>query len=144
MGPPYVRTDTSICSIVSWAMGVGELVWIWKWLPLCTFATPRSRFDSVVVDGLGGFVSFFVAVLNVRGHPLRGGWSHSPPVGKGAGDVDDDVLCAGGWVVAVLNVVATPLGGAGPTLPLWGRTVTKMMMSLVCEWVGKEGGFVLR
>ena len=23
-----------------------------------------------------------------RGHPLRGGWSHSPPVGK-AGDVDD-------------------------------------------------------
>ena len=22
-----------------------------------------------------------------RGHPLRGGWSHSPPVGKG-GDVD--------------------------------------------------------
>ena len=25
-----------------------------------------------------------------RGHPFRGGWSHSPPVGKG-GDEDDDV-----------------------------------------------------
>ena len=30
-----------------------------------------------------------------RGHPLRGGWSHSPPVGKG-GNVDDSVLCVGG------------------------------------------------
>jgi hypothetical protein len=58
---------------------------IWKWLPLCPTATPRSRFDGIVVDGLGGFVSF---------------------------------------VVAVLNVVATPLGGGGPTLPLWGRVVT--------------------
>ena len=29
------------------------------------------------------------------GHPFRGGWSHSPPVGKG-GDVDDSVLCVGG------------------------------------------------
>ena len=27
-----------------------------------------------------------MAVLDGRGHPLRGGWSHSPPVGKG-GDV---------------------------------------------------------
>jgi peptidoglycan/LPS O-acetylase OafA/YrhL len=45
--------------------------------------------------------------------------------------------------VAVLNVVAIPLGGDGPTLPLWGRVVTKMMMSLVCGWVGMEGGFVL-
>ena len=83
---------------MGWAMGVGELVWIWKWLPLCTFATPRltprSRFDSVVVDGLGGFVSFVVAVLNVVATPLGGG-SHSPPVGKG-GNVHDSVLCVGG------------------------------------------------
>ena len=41
---------------------------------------------------------FFFACGGVerRGHPFRGGWSHSPPVGKG-GDVDDDVLCCG-WV----------------------------------------------
>ena len=32
-------------------------------------------------------------------HPCRGGWSHSPPVGKG-GDVDDSVLC-----VAVYSLV---------------------------------------
>ena len=93
---------------------------------------------------MGWEVSFSLLCGGVgrRGHLLRGGWSHSPPVGKG-GDVDDDVLCAGGWVVAVLNVVAIPLGGDGPTLPLWGRVVTKMMMSLVCGWVGMEGGFVL-
>ena len=60
-------------------------------------------------------------------------------VGGKGGDVDDDVLCAGGWVVAVLNVVAIPLGGDGPTLPLWGRVVTKMMMLLFF----REGGFVL-
>ena len=27
------------------------LVWIWKWLPLCPTATPRSRFDGIVVYG---------------------------------------------------------------------------------------------
>ena len=48
--------------------------------------------------GLGGFVSFVVAGIGRLGHPLRGGWSHSPPVGKG-GDVDDSVLCAGGGYV---------------------------------------------
>ena len=33
--------------------------------------------------------------LDVLATPVRGGWSHSPPVGKG-GDVDDSVLCVGG------------------------------------------------
>ena len=79
---------------------MGELVWIWKWFPLCPTATPRSRFDGIVGGGLGGFVSF---------------------------------------VVAVLNVVATPLGGGGPTLPLWGRVVTWMIVS--CVWVVGEVSF---
>jgi hypothetical protein len=35
------------------------------------------------------------------------------------------------FVVAVLNVVATPLEGGGPTLPLWGRVVTWMIVSCV-------------
>ena len=56
-------------------------------------------FDSVGGYGLGGFVSFVVAVLNVvagqLATPLKGGGSHSPPVGKG-GNVDDSVLCVGG------------------------------------------------
>ena len=47
-----------------------------------------DRFDDIDVGGLGGFVSFVVAGIGRLGHPLRGGWSHSPPVGKG-GDVDD-------------------------------------------------------
>ena len=42
------------------------------------------------------------------------------------------------FVVAVLNVVATPLGGGGPTLPLWGRVVTYMIVS--CVWVVGVGG----
>ena len=46
---------------------------------------------------MGWEVSFSLLCGGVgrRGHLLRGGWSHSPPVGKG-GDVDDSVLCAGG------------------------------------------------
>ena len=28
------------------------------------------------------------------------------------------------WPVAVLDVVAAPVEGGGPTLPLWGRVVT--------------------
>jgi hypothetical protein len=105
--------------------------------PLVKTHTSNPAFPTG--GGLGGFVFFFACGgVERRGHPFRGGWSHSPPVGKG-GDVDDDVLCAGGWVVAVLNVVAIPLGGDGPTLPLWGRVVTKMMMLLFF----REGGFVL-
>ena len=61
-------------------------------VPPLSNPTPRSRFDNIDVGGLGGFVSFVVAGVGRRGHPLRGGWSHSPPVGKG-GDVDDDVTC---------------------------------------------------
>ena len=49
--------------------------------------------------GLGGFVFFASGGVGRRngrrGHPFSGGWSHSPPVGKG-GDVDDGVLCVGG------------------------------------------------
>ena len=45
---------------------------------------------------MGWEVSFSLLCGGVgrRGHLLRGGRSHSPPVGKG-GDVDDSVLCAG-------------------------------------------------
>ena len=46
---------------------------------------------------MGWEVSFLLLYVGVGrlGHPFRGGWSHSPPVGKG-GDVDDSVLCVGG------------------------------------------------
>ena len=70
-------------------------------VPPLSNPTPRSRFDSIDVWGLGGFVSFVVAGVGRLGHLLRGGWSHSPPAGKG-GDVDDSVLCAGGGYVCVL------------------------------------------
>ena len=44
--------------------------------------------------------------------------------------------------MSVLDVLATPLGGGGPTLPLWGRVVTWMIVS--CVWVvGMGGVFVL-
>ena len=35
------------------------------------------------------------------------------------------------FAVAVLGVVATPVEGGGPTLPLWGRVVTWMIVSCV-------------
>ena len=46
---------------------------------------------------MGWEVSFLLLYVGGgrRGHLIRGGWSHSPPVGKG-GDVDDNVLCGGG------------------------------------------------
>ena len=49
---------------------------------------------------MGWEVSFSLLYGGVgrRGHSLRGGWSHSPPVGEG-GDVDDGVLCVGGGLV---------------------------------------------
>ena len=42
-----------------------------------------------------------MAGIGRLGHPLRGGWSHSPPVGKG-GDEDDDVTFVreGGFVLS--------------------------------------------
>ena len=60
--------------------------------PLVRTHTSNPAFPTGGVDvgGLGGFVSFVVAGVGRLGHPLRGGWSHSPPVGKG-GDVDDSV-----------------------------------------------------
>ncbi len=60
---------------------------------------------------MGGFV-FVVVVAGVgrRGRPLRGGWSHSPPVGEG-GDVRL-FLCFGVWVVGmVVLVIVAALGG---------------------------------
>ena len=40
-----------------------------------------------------------------------------------------------GWEVSffavVLNVVITPLRGGGPTLPLWGRVVTFLVVCFV-------------
>ena len=44
---------------------------------------------------VGRFLFFACGGVGRRGHPFSGGWSHSPPVGKG-GDVDDGVLCVGG------------------------------------------------
>jgi len=43
----------------------------------------------------------------------------------------------GGFVflpVAVLDVVAAPVEGGGPTLPLWGRVVTLLWYRKVCFW----------
>ena len=41
----------------------------------------------------------------------------------------------------MLDIVASSLEGGGPTLPLWGRVVTWMIVS--CVWVvGMEGCFV--
>ena len=47
-----------------------------------------------------------------RGHPLREGWSHSPPVGKG-GDIDDDVTCVrvGGYASGIGRSCLKPGGG---------------------------------
>ena len=91
-------------------------------LQWCTLTRPplvRTHTSNPAFPTGGGWVGRFRFLCCggdwtswALGHPLRGGWSHSPPVGKG-GDVDDDVLCAGGWVVAVLSVVATPLGVRG-------------------------------
>jgi hypothetical protein len=35
------------------------------------------------------------------------------------------------WPVAVLDVVAAPVEGGGPTLPLWGRVVTLLVVCFV-------------
>ena len=47
-------------------------------VPPLSNPTPRSRFDNIDVYGLGGFVSFIVAVLNVVATPLGGGVPLSP------------------------------------------------------------------
>ena len=83
-------------------MGVGELFWIWKWLPLCPTATPRYKFE--MEWSVGWEVSGFLPV-------------------------------------AVLDVVAAPVEGGGPTLPLWGRVVTWMIVS--CVWVVCRGFLLL-
>jgi hypothetical protein len=64
---------------------------------------------------LGGFVFVACGGVGRRGHPFSGGWSHSPPVGKG-GDVDDGVLCVGGGCGGGLALV----GVLGTGLFWWG------------------------
>ena len=54
---------------------------------------------------MGGFVFLACGGVGRRGRPRRGGWSHSPPVGKG-GDVDD-MACGrvGGMLVGEAKAV---------------------------------------
>ena len=61
---------------------------------------PTPRDCSIMKVGMGWEVSFSLLYGGVgrRGHLLRGGWSHSPPVGEG-GDVDGSVSCV--WVVGM-------------------------------------------
>ena len=66
-----------------------------------------------------------------RGHSLRGGWSHSPPVGEG-GDVDDSVLCVGGGYEGFLFLVRLLM----TSLYWWGGDV------LVCGGVVAWRGWV--
>ena len=47
-----------------------------------------------------------------RGRPLRGGWSHSPPVGEG-GDVDDSVAVGGWWAMGGVFRMECLSGGEG-------------------------------
>ena len=62
-----------------------------------------------------------------RGRPRRGGWSHSPPVGKG-GDVDDDVTCVrvggygGGFCFKWSFYDEFVLGGRGRNTCTYGGT----------------------
>ena len=85
------------------------------------------------MGGLGGFVSFVVAVLNVVAtrHSLRGGWSHSPPVGKG-GNVHDSVSCV--WVVG-MGVFFVLIGFLMTSLSWWGvgTDVAFRACSLTCR-----------
>jgi hypothetical protein len=52
--------------------------------PLVRTHTSNPAFPTG--GGLGGFVFLACGGVGRRGRPRRGGWSHSPPVGKG-GDV---------------------------------------------------------
>ena len=63
---------------------MGEVVWIWDRLPPLCEHRDIENIDGIGVGGLRGFV--FCGGVERRDHPLKGGWSHSLPVGD-SGDV---------------------------------------------------------
>ena len=70
---------------------MGEVVWIWDRLPPLCEHRDIENIDGIGVGGLGGFVLCCGEAR--RDRPLKGGWSHSLPVGESGGVVDSLVWC---------------------------------------------------